>query len=174
MASGRFLPDRQEIDFLGINYYSRSVVRNDPDQWIERAGRVRQSGATHTTLEWEVFPRGLTDILTRVTASYGRIPIYITENGAAFYDPPKIEGDRLEDPLRIDYLRRHIVAAREALDLGVDLRGYFAWSLLDNFEWGFGFSKRFGIVHVDYDTQKRTIKSSGRFYAEVIRGHGVP
>jgi beta-glucosidase len=97
--------------------------------------------------------------------------MYITENGAAFDDPS--HASTVDDPLRTAYLRDHLRAAHDAIAQGVDLRGYFAWSLLDNFEWAFGYSKRFGIVHVDFDTLERTPKSSARFYSEVIRSHGA-
>jgi beta-glucosidase len=107
-----------------------------------------------------------------VTERYGRLPLYVTENGAAFADPPAV-AEGYDDPLRTAYLRDHLRAARRAIDAGVDLRGYFVWSLLDNFEWSLGTSKRFGIVHVDFATQRRTLKGSGRFYAEVIRSHGA-
>ena len=163
---------RQPPDFLGINYYSRQVVRHDPHDWPLAAARVRQAGRTHTGLDWEVYPRGLTDILQWVAGRYGPLPLYITENGAAFYDPPRADG-AVDDPLRRRYLRDHLRAARAALDAGVDLRGYFAWSLLDNFEWAHGYSQRFGLVHVDYATQQRTVKTSGAFYAEVVRSRGA-
>ena len=139
---------------------------------IERADRVKNPRAAYTETGWEVFPQGLTDILTWVRKRYGELPLYITENGAAFYDPPVADGT-LEDPLRVDYLRRHLHAAREAMRRGVDLRGYFVWSLLDNFEWALGYAKRFGIIHVDFETQKRTMKSSARFYKDVIRTRGA-
>jgi len=108
-----------------------------------------------------------------VTERYGKLPIYITENGAAFYDPPSPINGRIDDPLRIEYYRQHLRAAHDAMKQGVDLRGYYAWSLLDNYEWSLGYSKRFGIVHVDYETQRRTIKASGRYYEEVIRSNGA-
>jgi len=162
---------RQPLDFLGINYYSRQVVRHDPADWPLTAARVRQTGQTHTGLDWEVYPQGLTDILEWVASRYGSLPLYVTENGAAFYDPPQA-ADGIDDPLRRDYLRDHLHAAWNALRNGVDLRGYFAWSLLDNFEWAYGYSQRFGLIHVDYATQRRTLKASGRFYAEVIRNGG--
>src|SRR6185437_16513256 len=116
--------------------------------------------------------QGLTDTLAWVKERYGNPPIYVTENGAAFFDPPVVEGDRLADPLRVDYLRKHLAAVHAALADGVDIRGYFAWSLLDNFEWSLGYSKRFGIVHVDFESQKRTLKDSAHFYASVIRSRG--
>ncbi len=128
---------------------------------------MRQKQATYTETGWEVFPQGLTDTLVWVKERYGNPPLYVTENGAAFFDPPTAEDGRVDDPLRVAYLREHIArAARSAIEPGVDLRGYFAWSLLDNFEWSLGYSKRFGIVHVDFETQKRTPKDSARFYAE--------
>ena len=164
---------RQPIDFVGINYYTRNVTRFDPESWPLRAGPVRQKRATYTETGWEVFPQGLTDILVSVKQRYGNPPLYITENGAAFFDPPTAEGDRIDDPLRVDYLRKHVAAMHAALDQGVDLRGYFAWSLLDNFEWSLGYSKRFGIVHVDFETQKRTPKSSARLYSSIIASNGA-
>lgn len=166
---------RQPIDFLGINYYKRGVTRHDPDAPPVRASLIRQPQHIHTEMgwEWEVYPPGLTRTLTRVRDRYGDIPLYVTENGAAFYDPPKPIGGRIEDPLRVHYLREHLRAAREAIGQGVDLRGYFAWSLLDNYEWSAGYSKRFGIVHVDFETLERTPKDSAEFYAEVVRTNGA-
>jgi beta-glucosidase len=108
-----------------------------------------------------------------VRQCYGALPLYITENGAAFFDPPGGTGDGHEDPLRVAYLREHLRAAHAATEQGVDLRGYFVWSLLDNFEWALGYSKRFGIVHVDFETQRRTPKASARFFASVIADHGA-
>ncbi|HET9490734.1 MAG TPA: GH1 family beta-glucosidase [Methylomirabilota bacterium] len=163
---------RQPIDFLGLNYYTRNVVRLDPHGGLLQAAPVRQPRATYTQTGWEVFPTGLTDTLVWVKDRYGNPPIYVTENGAAFFDPPAVEGDRLADPLRVDYLRKHIAAVHAAIERGVDVRGYFVWSLLDNFEWSLGYSRRFGLVHVDYETQRRTPKDSARFYAEVIATRG--
>jgi len=163
---------RQPLDFLGINYYSRQVVREAPGVWPLETTGVRQDRQAHTALDWEVYPQGLTDILEWVASRYGPVPLYITENGAAFYDPPQADG-AVDDPLRRRYVRDHLRAARAARRQGVDLRGYFVWSLLDNFEWAHGYSKRFGLVHVDYATQHRTIKASGRFYAEAIGTQGA-
>jgi beta-glucosidase len=162
---------QQPIDFVGINYYTRSVTRHDDASWPLRASRVTQKHATHTETGWEVFPRGLTDTLLWIKQRYGDIPQYVTENGAAFYDPPVAADGRVDDPLRIDYFRTHIAAVAEALRAGVDLRGYFAWSLLDNLEWAHGYSKRFGLVHVDFESQARTPKASARYYADVIAAH---
>jgi beta-glucosidase len=163
---------RQPIDFLGVNYYTRGVTRFDPDAWLLQAAPVRQDRATYTETGWEVFAPALRDTLVWVKERYGNPPTYVTENGAAFFDPPTLDGDRLADPLRVDYLRTHIRAVHAARAQGVDVRGYFVWSLLDNFEWSLGYSKRFGIVHVDFATQKRTFKDSARFYAEVIASRG--
>jgi beta-glucosidase len=163
---------RQPIDFLGVNYYTRNVTRFEPTALPVRAGAVRQKRHAYTETSWEVYPQGLTDTLVWVKDLYGDIPLYITENGAAFYDPPTADGE-VQDPLRVEYFRIHLRAAREAIERGVDLRGYFAWSLLDNLEWSLGFSKRFGIVHVDFDTLKRTPKASARFYSEVVRTNGA-
>ena len=162
---------RRPLDFLGINYYTRSVTCHNPDAKPVQAGGVKQRHATHTETAWEVYPQGLADTLLGIRQRYGNIPLYVTENGAAFYDPPTVEGE-VNDPLRVDYLREHLKVARRVIQQGVDLRGYFAWSLLDNFEWSLGFSKRFGIIHVDYATQRRTPKASAKFYAEVIKSRG--
>jgi beta-glucosidase len=172
IAKGDMKRIKQPIDFVGINYYTRNVVKDDPKALPVRAAYVPQRQHAITETGWEVYPKGLTDILVWVTERYGRIPLYVTENGAAFYDPPTPVDNEVHDYLRVDYYRTHLRAAHEAIRRGVDLRGYFAWSLLDNFEWSLGYAKRFGIVHVDYETQERTVKDSGRFYSEVIRTNG--
>jgi beta-glucosidase len=164
---------RQPIDFLGVNYYTRAVTCDDPLAPPVRAGRVHQSSHTYTETNWEVYPHALTDILVWVRDRYGDIPLYITENGSAFYDPPKPANGVVHDPLRVQYQKDHLRAAHAAIRQGVDLRGYFAWSLLDNFEWSLGYSKRFGLIHVDYETQERTLKDSARIYADVIRSDGA-
>jgi beta-glucosidase len=117
---------------------------------------------------WGVDATGLTEVLRRVHRDYGDVPLYVTENGAAYPDRVDANGN-VRDPERTDYLATHIAACADAIDEGVPLRGYFVWSLLDNFEWSYGFCKRFGIVHVDYATQRRRIKDSGRWYADLIR-----
>jgi beta-glucosidase len=159
-------------DFLGINYYTRGVTAHDETTLPLRARRVWQDGSLHTALDWEVYPAGLTDVLTAVAERYGRIPLYLTENGAAFDDPAESEGV-VHDPARVAYLREHLRAAHAALQRGVDLRGYFVWSLLDNFEWSAGYSKRFGLYRVDLASQRRVPKSSAGFYAGVIRAGGL-
>jgi len=163
---------RQPVDFLGINYYTRAVVRHDDMDALLKAAAVKQE-ATYTETHWEVFPQGLTDTLLWVRRRYGDIPLYITENGAAFPDPPYIEGRRVHDPLRIDYLRRHLLALHEAISQGVEVRGYMVWSFMDNLEWSLGYAKRFGIVHVDFEILKRTPKDSALFYSQVIADNGA-
>jgi beta-glucosidase len=162
---------QEPMDFLGINYYSRTVVRDDPSGDFFAGARVRQNGSEHTAMDWEVYPEGLGSVLRWVRRRYGDIPLYVTENGAAFSDPPAT-GGRVADDRRVAYLRDHLKAARGAICDGVDLRGYFVWSLLDNFEWSYGYAKRFGIVGVDFATQQRVLKDSARFYAEVIASGG--
>lgn len=171
--AGDFQLTRQPVDFVGINYYTRSVVKHDEEAYPCRASRVRQANVTHTETDWEVYEQGLLDTLTWFKQRYGDLPLYITENGAAFYDPPAAEGDVVEDPLRVAYLRKHLRALHDCIEAGVNLKGYYAWSLLDNLEWSLGFAKRFGLYHVDYATQKRTPKASAKFYAKVIETNGV-
>ncbi|GGA28163.1 GH1 family beta-glucosidase [Dyella nitratireducens] len=163
---------RQPVDFVGINYYTRSVVKHDDDGYPCRASRVRQPHITHTETDWEVYEQGLTDTLMWFKDRYGGLPLYVTENGAAFYDPPAAEGDVVEDPLRVAYLRKHLRALHQCIENGVNLKGYYAWSLLDNLEWSLGFAKRFGLYHVDYASLKRTPKASAKFYAKVIETNG--
>jgi beta-glucosidase len=163
---------KQPIDFVGINYYTRRVERYYPDHLPLQTKHVPQPQHTETDTKWEVFPEALTKVLLWVTERYGKPAIYITENGAAFYDPPHTIDGKIEDPLRVEYYRQHLRATHDAMQQGANVLGYYAWSLLDNYEWAHGYSKRFGIVHVDYSTQQRTIKSSGRYYASVIASKG--
>jgi beta-glucosidase len=163
----------EPIDFVGVNYYSRGITRHDPSDVPAMAPRVPADGRPMTSTGWEVYPEGLTETLLRVTERYGKVPIYVTENGAAYDDPaPEIDGV-VEDPRRVAYLRDHLAATQAAIEQGADVRGYFVWSLLDNFEWQNGYSKRFGIVRVDYASQKRTLKRSALFYRDVIASHGA-
>lgn len=164
---------RQPLDYVGVNYYSRNLVRHDPNAPLGQWSSVPHPTNPRTDMDWEVFPQALTDLLVGLKARYGDVPILINENGGAFPDPETAPARGVQDPLRVDYFRRHLEAVREAIRQGVDVRGYSAWSLLDNFEWAFGYTKRFGIVHVDYRTQARTPKASARYLAEVIRSNGV-
>lgn len=149
------------MDFLGVNYYSRSVV-SAHGTWD-----VHSSGREITEMGWEVYPEGLTELLLRLHADYQVPPIYVTENGGAFKD--HCDGDRIRDPLRKDYIARHIAAVADAIHQGVRMEGYMVWSLMDNFEWASGYEKRFGIVHVDYNTQRRTLKDSALWYRSFLQ-----
>ena len=164
---------RQPLDFVGINYYTRGVTKHDEAAWPVFSSPVKQPRATYTETGWEVHPAALTETLVWFKQRYGDLPLYVTENGAAFFDPPTVDTDVLEDPLRVRYYRDHIAAVHDAMAAGVDVRGYFAWSLFDNLEWSLGYSKRFGIVHVDFHTLKRTPKRSARFYSSVIASNGA-
>ena len=154
-------------DLLGLNYYSRSVVRDAPDEEPWHASGVDEEGE-YTDIGWFVYPAGIYDLLTRVHADYAPPELYITENGAAFTDVVTSDG-QIHDERRTAYLQGHFAAAARAIADGVPLRGYYVWSLMDNFEWAEGYSKRFGLIHVDFDTQIRTIKDSGRYVQSVIR-----
>ena len=163
----------QPIDFVGINYYTRNVVRHDPTQWPLQAAAMPQKMATHTETGWEVHAPALKDLLLWFKDRYGSIPVYITENGAAFYDPPQASNGGVQDPLRCDYLKQHLGAVAEAIAAGVDVRGYMLWSLFDNLEWSLGYTKRFGIVHVNFESQERTPKDSAALYSRIIASNGA-
>jgi len=159
------------IDFFGHNSYTRAVVKDDPASVLMGATQLPPDGKPQTEMGWEIYPDHLYDALIRITRDYGALEIYVTENGSAFAD--EVVHGAVTDPQRIDYLRAHLRAAHRAIQDGVKLRGYFCWSLLDNFEWSFGYSKRFGIVYVDYPTQRRIVKASGRFYSDVARQNAL-
>lgn len=154
------------IDFFGLNNYFAQSATVDAGQWPLGVG-VDFIGGPRTDMDWGINPGGLRDLLLSLRQAYGDIPIYITENGCATRDIVDLDGN-VEDEQRIDYYRRYLCAVREAMDQGVRVKGYFAWSLMDNFEWGLGLSKRFGLIYVDYDTRERIIKKSGRWYRELI------
>jgi beta-glucosidase len=161
----------QKNDFLGINYYSSSVVRYNKDKGPFNTETVRTE-LPHTDREWTIDPQAFTDILVRLNKEYDVPKFYITENGASYNDIVDMDG-KIEDNNRIDYLRRHFIAAHNAIKAGVDIRGYFIWSLYDNFEWAYGRYSRFGIVYNDFDTQKRTVKKSGYWFKDVIHANAV-
>lgn len=158
-------------DFLGVNYYSRSVVRAGTDG--EPVAVVQAPPDELTAMGWEEWPRGLTDALVRITREYAPRRIYVTESGAAYLDTVRPDGT-IADERRVEYQRQHLEASLDAIELGVPLGGYFVWSHMDNFEWGLGYSRRFGIVHVDYATQRRTLKDSARFIGGVLATRAVP
>jgi beta-glucosidase len=162
------------FDVLGVNYYSTSMVSG-----VDEAGRTVGAnglpvhrdvrfGRPVTAMDWEIVPEGFTELLVRISRDYPGLPMVVTENGAAFADDPDEEGF-VRDNERTAYLSAHIAAVARARQLGADVRGYFAWTLMDNFEWSYGFAKRFGLVHVDYATQKRTPKQSALWYRDTIR-----
>ncbi|MEU6954514.1 GH1 family beta-glucosidase [Streptomyces sp. NPDC045714] len=158
------------LDWMGLNYYFRQIVTADPDGTAPRAKQVSVPGARLTHMDWEVHAEGLEQLLLRLTEEYGVQRIYVTENGSAYEDVVAADGS-VHDPERVRYLEEHLAACARAVDKGAPLAGYFAWSLMDNFEWAYGYDKRFGLVHVDYATQRRTVKSSGHRYAELVRKH---
>lgn len=158
-------------DFLGINSYNPQYAKADDSG--ELGIGVADRDVEHTAVGWIVEPKGFEDLLVRVQNDYAPAAIYVTENGAAFDDPDPVEG-RVDDPLRTAYIHGHLHAAHNAIEAGAALKGYFVWSLLDNYEWAQGYSKRFGITYVNYETQERTIKDSGCGYAGVIEANAVP
>lgn len=160
------------LDWLGLNYYFRQIVTADPDGTAPHARQVPVPGARLTHMDWEVHAEGLEQLLLRLTEEYGVARIYVTENGSAYEDVVAADGS-VHDPERVRYLEEHLAACARAVAEGAPLAGYFAWSLMDNFEWAYGYDKRFGLVHVDYATQRRTVKSSGLRYAELVREHAV-
>ena len=171
------------LSVLGINYYSRYVVAapdgesaepywRSPSNWPGSENvRFGDRGLPVTDMNWEIDAPGLVEVLDRVHREYPPIPIYVTENGSAFVDT--VVDGQVDDPDRVAYFDAHLRACSDAIEAGVPLRGYFAWSLLDNFEWAWGYSKRFGMVYVDYDSQVRIPKSSAKWYSEVIRRNGL-
>ncbi len=160
------------VDFLGINYYNRNVVKSPAVDDAERLPPVTEEVPESTEMGWEVYPPGLYDTLTRVAHHYGFGPLYVTENGAAMPDEAGPHG-LVDDQDRISYLDRHFRQAHRAIADGVDLRGYFVWSLMDNFEWAYGYSKRFGIYHVDFDTLERKPKASAGWYRAAVERNGL-
>lgn len=152
------------LDFLGVNYYTRTVYKDDNNGWFEEHPI---SKCERTDIGWEVYPDGLTKILTQLNERYNLPPIYITENGAAIHD--NVKDGKVVDPRRIEYYNMHLNAVNVAIEKNVIIKGYFAWSLMDNFEWAEGYTQRFGIVYVDFETQARTIKDSGYAFKQLLK-----
>jgi beta-glucosidase len=159
-------------DFHGVNYYSRLFVRPVYHQGKLTFTTVSpaEMGLPHTTMGWEIYPEGLYEILSHLRTRYGNPNVYITENGIAQEDTPAPDG-RIHDDYRIEYLNQHFAQAARALADGINLHGYFVWTLLDNFEWEAGWGQRFGLIYTDYQTLQRTVKDSGRWYRDWITKH---
>ena len=173
---GDFVPDiqpgdmetiAQPIDYLGLNMYRRSIVEDGTDLSPVNIKRINPPGE-YSDMGWEVYPKGLYDIIKWTHKNYPVGKMYVTENGVAYNDPVSPDG-RCHDEKRVTYLREHIKQALKAKEEGVPLHGYFAWSTMDNFEWAYGYKMRFGVIHVDYKTQKRTIKDSGYLLQAIAR-----
>jgi len=155
---------------LGVNYYSRNLVKFFQDSKLNYQsvkGNLKKTG-----MGWEIYPEGLYDIIVRLRKEYTRLPIYITENGAAF-DDVLSEKKRINDVERINYIKSHLMKIAELNQQGADIRGYYLWSLMDNFEWTYGYSKRFGTVYVDFKSQERILKNSALWYKDVIKNRTI-
>ena len=188
VADGDLQTIKIPLSVLGVNYYSSSKVRPydgiGPRQTVDGHGNGASTWVglddlefppmpgPHTTMGWNIDPESFAELLIKTGHRFPDTPLMITENGAAFPDEVAPDGE-IHDEDRVDYLRRHFAAALDAIDAGVDLRGYFVWSLLDNFEWSWGYERRFGIIRVDYATLERTWKDSARFYQQVIKDHAL-
>ncbi|GGW66289.1 GH1 family beta-glucosidase [Alishewanella tabrizica] len=165
IAPGDLAIIAQPLDFLGVNYYTRTVFAARHDGWFTD---IKPSTPPLTDMGWEIYPQGLTEILVQLAQRYALPPLYITENGAATVDI--WQDGVVQDPLRLAYYQQHLLATDAAIRAGVNVCGYFAWSLLDNFEWAEGYAKRFGIVYVDYASQQRTLKASGQALQRLWQG----
>jgi beta-glucosidase len=173
VRAGDLAAMRTPVDFLGINYYTRRIIAHDPNGDFLHVRKVRWPFVPRADYEeWEVNPEGLYRLLVRVSEDCGRPPLYITEGGTPLEDRLGPDG-AVHDPERISYLSRHLAAVWQAIEDGVDMRGYFVWSIMDNFEWNLGYTKRFGLVHVDFSTQARTVKDSGRWFSSVCRNNSL-
>jgi beta-glucosidase len=160
----------QPLDFVGINFYMRNIIRHNPDHQLLEFEQLWPAGKPYSEM-WEINPSKLFDLLKRVWEDYKPVKIIITENGTAVTDGVDADG-RVRDPRRIQYLQDHLTEVNRAIHAGVPVKGYFAWSLMDNFEWAEGYTRRFGIVYIDYPTQARIIKDSGRWFSRVIQDNG--
>ncbi|WOC27020.1 GH1 family beta-glucosidase [Pseudoalteromonas sp. N1230-9] len=153
----------QAVDFIGVNYYTRIHYKNTADGWFEEASLAN---VRVTDMGWEVYPQGLTELLVSLHQQYDLPKMYITENGAAMADT--LENGEVNDIERVDYYHTHLNAVCDAIRQGVDIQGYFAWSLMDNFEWAYGYEKRFGLVYIDYQSQQRILKESAKQYRALL------
>ena len=158
-------------DFLGINYYSREVIRSNADgNEPQKIFSKPKTSENWTEMDWENYPEGLTGVLSRMYFDYQPLKLYVTENGASYSTEP--DNGAVHDTLRLDYYKTHVAAVHRAMQAGVPMAGYFAWSLMDNFEWAKGYAQRFGIVWVDFNTQERILKDSAKWYKTVIKKNG--
>lgn len=164
------LIQENKMDFLGINMYSRGIQAYNEEGLFHARG-VHNPNALYTSMDWEVCPKSLYDLLIDIKYNYDNIEVIIAENGSAFEDT--VKENQIHDQDRVNYLKSHLEALHQAIDEGCNVTRYYAWSLFDNFEWGLGFSKRFGLIRVDYDTLKRTIKDSGLAYQKIIQDRGL-
>ncbi len=162
---------RQPLDFLGLNLYTRFLVRADPKSLVGMSQAASPLGSELTAMGWEVYPDALFEQLIGLKENYGNPEVYVTENGAAFDDRLNAQGE-VQDARRIAYFEGYLTALHRALEQGANVKGYFVWSLLDNFEWAEGYSKRFGLIHVDYETQRRTPKGSFEWFQRLIQQNG--
>uniref|UniRef100_UPI004048630A GH1 family beta-glucosidase n=1 Tax=Rheinheimera sp. TaxID=1869214 RepID=UPI004048630A len=165
IAEGDMAIIAQPLDFLGVNYYTRTVYRVNSKGWFSD---VPPTEPPLTDMGWEIYPQGLTEVLLDMHRRYKLPPVYITENGAAMPDKP-VQG-KVQDQARVAYFQQHLLATEAAINAGMRIDGYFAWSLMDNFEWAEGYAKRFGIVYVDYVSQQRTLKASAIALRDVFAG----
>jgi beta-glucosidase len=157
------------LDFLGINYYTRAVIKHNPEAFLVGAEQVFPEGNEYSQM-WEIFPQGFYDVLTGINSEYQPKEIYVTENGVCVPDGVDFDG-RVRDERRIRYLRSHMREMHRAIQNGVPIKGYFHWTLMDNFEWAFGYRTRFGLIYVDFETQKRIIKDSGKWFARLAKSN---
>lgn len=163
---------KNKCDFLGINYYFRLIVKKSNTHPILQFENIIPDDAIRTEMNWEIYPKGIYDLLIKIKNEYNNPEVYITENGAAYKDD-KIEENIVDDNDRLDYLQSHIKELHNAINDGVNLKGYYLWSFMDNYEWAFGYSKRFGLIRVDYKTQERIWKKSGFWYKDLINRNGL-
>ncbi|MCF8009143.1 MAG: beta-glucosidase [Halanaerobiales bacterium] len=162
---------KQKIDFLGINYYTRALVKHNPDSKFYNIETIKTNDSNYTAMDWEIYPDGLYDLLIKINKKYTDLPIYITENGAAFNN--QLDNGKIHDENRIEYLYKHFKKTLKAIKKGVPVKRYYVWSLMDNFEWAYGYSKRFGLIYIDYSTQKRFFKDSAYWYKKVINSNSI-
>jgi beta-glucosidase len=174
IEDGDLVAINQPIDFLGVNYYTTEIITYAVYSALLKVSRAQRTspGWGYTEMGWGIHSPGMTAVLLNIKEKYGNPTIYITENGCGYKEEPD-ENDFVYDWARVNFLRAHFLAAHDAIQEGVDLRGYYVWSLMDNFEWAKGYGPRFGIVRVNYETMSRTPKQSAHWYSEVIAQNGV-